>query len=583
MKLALALRCLTALAVLPLVAPALPATAAPLADGTLCHRVYLPLTLGGGGGVPAPAPQPFAAECQGFPDFNGDGYADLVIGVPNKEVHNGVSLQTDVGLVHVIYGSPNGLDAGAGQTGPDDQIWHRAVGGVSAAPGDAYGQAVAAGDFNGDHYDDLAIGIPGANIDSQDNAGAVQIIWGAANGLSTVGIQEWSRASDNVLGTPAAGDAFGTALAAGDFNGDGHADLAIGAPYAEVNGDVQAGAVHILFGYGSGLVGGGSELLTQDTPGFVASPAELGDEFGYALAAGDFNNDGVADLAVGTPFEDNGASYSDAGAVQVFFGQGTGPDRGLLVFGSVVGPQHWTADSDDDVEGVMEANDRFGYALAAGDFDDDGYADLAVGIPHENHGSGGGTIVYGGAVNILPGSAAGLAATPAKPARLWHQDVTNVADEVEANELFGHALAAGDFDGDGFADLAVGVPGEQTFDLAIGAVHLLYGGDNGVTANYDTLLYDPDNPEAGDLFGRALMAGDFDGNGRVDLAVGATRDDPIGVTADNSGSVFAFYSDATGLQLNLNQNWYAGHVGLKGAPADDDEFGSALPSSPDRP
>ena len=124
---------------------------------------------------------------------------------------------------------------------------------------------------------------------------------------------------------------------------------------------------------------------------------------------------------------------------------------------------------------------------------------------------------------------------------------------------------------------------EQAMVAAIGAVHLLYGGDNGVTANYDTLLYDPDNPEAGDLFGRALMAGDFDGNGRVDLAVGATRDDPIGVTADNSGSVFAFYSDATGLQLNLNQNWYAGHVGLKGAPADDDEFGSALPSSPDRP
>jgi hypothetical protein len=554
--------------------------------GGACHRVYLPLLVSVSGGAAsatqANAPAAASRPCAVFPDFNGDGYADLAIGVPNKEVSNGVTDQVDVGLVHVIYGSAGGLDAGAGQPGPDDQIWHRALAAVSADPGDNYGAALAMGDFNRDGYDDLAIGIPGANIAGHDDAGAVHVIYGGANGLELFSIVEFARGSNGLLGPSAAGERFGTSLTAGDFDGDGYADLAVGTPFATVGGDVEAGGVQVLYGRGAGLSSLGNEWLTQDTSGFVASPAEPYDRFGLALAAGDFDGDGVDDLAVGTPGENNGDDFIDAGAVQIFFGQKFIADPGLIHFGAVTVPQHWTADSP-NVDGLMEPEDGFGYALAAGDFDADGYADLAVGIPFEVHGSGPGALLNGGAINVLSGSPTGLAATPAKPGRLWHQDVSGMADEVEAGEFFGYALSTGDFDGDGYADLAIGVPGNRLLGINIGAAHLMYGAAAGLSATGDTLLYDPANPAAGDAFGWTLAAADYNGDGRADLAVGAYRDDPVGVAGSDTGSVFTFYSNAAGLQESLNQNWYPGHFGLKGAPATGDNFGAALPGSPNKP
>ena len=564
------------------------ASAASQAAPVYCNRVFLPSVLGGGAGasaaVAAPAAQVSNDLCDGFPDFNGDGYADLAIGVPQKEVSNGITNQVDVGIVHVIYGSNHGLDAGAGQLGPDDQIWHRQVGGVAANPDDRYGAALGMGDFDNDGYDDLAIGIPGANINAQDNAGAVAVIYGSAAGLDLFSIEEWSRFGDGLTGTAGAGDEFGASLTTGDFDGDGYADLAIGAPYDEVGGDAEAGSVQILYGRSTGLSGLGDELLTQDVAGFPATPAEPFDHFGLALAAGDFNGDGVDDLAVGTPGENNGDDYVDAGAVQIFMGDPgvTAFNSGLISNGTVNTPQHWTADSP-DVEGAMEAEDGFGFSLAAANFNGDAYDDLAVGIPFEIHGSGGGALTFGGAINVFNGGPGGLTATPAWPARIWHQDVSGMADETEQAEFFGYALAAADFDNDGYADLAIGVPGDRTLGVDIGAVHLMFGTSIGLTAANDELLYDPDNPEADDSFGWTLSAGDYDGNGLVDLAVGAYRDDPVGVAASNPGSVFVFYSDADGLQITLNQNWWAGHFGLKGSTANNDYFGNALPGSPEKP
>jgi hypothetical protein len=464
-----------------------------------------------------------------------------------------------------------------------DQTWHRALGGVTALAGDKYGSALAMGDFNRDGYDDLAIGIPGARIDGQSGAGAIQVIYGSSAGLSASSIREWSRGDAGVTGSPAPNAGFGAALAAGDFDGDGYADLAVGVPYAEVNGDAEAGAVHVLYGRSTGLSGLGDEVITQDTAGFVQSPAEPNDRFGFSLAAGDFNGDGADDLAVGTPFEDNGVGYEDAGSVQVFYGKSgnTAANSGLLLLGAVVNPQHWRSDSP-NVEGAMEAGDRFGFSVAAADYNGDGYDDLAVGIPLETHGEGAGAILYGGAINVINGGATGLAATAAWPARIWHQDSTGMSDQVEASEFFGLSLAGADFNNDGYADLAIGVPGNRVLGVAIGTVHIMYGTNIGVTQANDDLIYDPGNPAASDLFGWTVSAGDFNGDGFADLVVGARSDEPVGLGLNDTGSVFVFYSDSSGVSQTENQNWYPGNNGMRGTPQADDHFGIALPGSPKR-
>lgn len=564
---------------------AAPETLAGLAP-VYCNRNYLPLFFSPGGGAAlqqaAPvAAQEVAATCAGFPDFNGDGYADLAVGVPNKEVFDGVVNQIDAGQVQVVYGSPLGLNTTAGERVLLDQIWHRALGGVDANGDDHYGFATIAGDFNDDGYDDLAVGIPGADIVAQSGAGAVQVIYGSPDGLAPDEIQEWSRDSVGDA-APEADDAFGTSLAAGDFNDDGYDDLAIGVPGANVGGDDNAGAVHILYGRSSGLAVLRNELLTQDTPGFLASPAEPADWFGFALAAADFNGDNVDDLATGTPYEDNGVGYTDAGSVQIFFGQRGNLNDGLIVSGSVVDPQHWRSDSSPYLEGAMEESDRFGFSLAAGHFDDDGYADLAVGIPYETHGAGGGALIWGGAVNVLYGGATGLEVSQDQPAPLWHQDSGSIIGAVATLDLFGWSLAAGDLNGDGYDDLAIGVPGDQPFTLQTGAVNIMYGGASGVSDAGNARMADDDNPEAVDLFGMTLHIADFDGNSYADLTVGAPGDEPTGVPGDNTGSVFVFYSDGSGVLQDNVQNWYPGNLDMRGTPAEDDMFGQSLPGSPRR-
>src|SRR5207249_835937 len=117
----------------------------------------------------------------------------------------------------------------------------------------------------------------------------VAVLYGSGSGLTAKGDDLWTQGSRGIRGAAEAGDHFGAALAVGDFNHDGYADLAIGVPGENVGKAANAGAVAVLYGSGSGLTAKGDDLWTQGSGG-IRGAAEAGDGFGSALAAGDFNH-----------------------------------------------------------------------------------------------------------------------------------------------------------------------------------------------------------------------------------------------------------------------------------------------------
>ncbi|MCB0017051.1 MAG: FG-GAP repeat protein [Anaerolineales bacterium] len=549
----------------------------------LCNRQHLPIAVRQGPVAPPPTAQPVASTAVPlcppvFPDFNGDGYADLALGTPHEDVIQGDTF-VDAGAAHVIYGSDHGLEGFAAQAAVDDQLWSRAVAGMATLPlGDAdhFGGSLGIGDFNADGYDDLAIGVPGSVAIGHLGAGAVQVLYGTPAGLTTTDTQTWTQASPGIAGIAADLDNFGSSLVASDFNGDGYADLAIGVTNEMVDEMIRAGAVHIIYGSADGLstpgAGGGlpAEYLTQETFPFFAA-AEPNDQFGTTLAAADFNDDGFADLAVGVPSEDFANGLDNAGIVQIYHGSAQGivdPDP------SVPGPFAIHADTQ-GVDNAREAFDYFGYALAAADFNNDGFADLAIGTPYETHGSGVGALQGAGAINIVFGASFGLNPTAGAP--IWHQDSPGMAGEAAAEDYFGWSMTAADFDGDGYIDLAIGVPLDKVLGAAIGSVHIMYSDEDGPNADRDVQRFLPGNPEVDDRFGITVTSLDTNGDSFPELIVGASHDDVPGIAATQVGSVFEFFSDATGVTITGINHWYQGHNGLSGVPEDMDHMGASLP------
>jgi hypothetical protein len=194
--------------------------------------------------------------------------------------------------------------------------------------------------------------VPGKNIGASVAAGAVNVLYGSAAGLTGTGGQLFSQDTPGVPGGAETDDGFGSTLASGDFNSDTFADLAAGAPFEGVGSMVEAGAVSVLPGSAAGLTAVGGQLFTQ-----VCGAVEADDGFAAALAVGDFDNDTFGDLAAGAPFEDVAAT-ADAGALSVLPGSAAGL--------TAVGGQLFTQETP-GVPGTAQELDFFGFTLATGD------------------------------------------------------------------------------------------------------------------------------------------------------------------------------------------------------------------------
>jgi len=419
-------------------------------------------------------------------DFNGDGFRDLAIGAPGESLEEGPVAVA--GVVHILYGNTTGLlSAGS-------QIFSQDTSGMSdfAEENDELGSSLAAADFDGDGFDDLAIGVEGETVSGFERAGAVHILYGGPTGLSTDSEQFWHRNRNGIPDEPGLTDSFGRALAVGDFDADGFFDLAIGVGADDPGGVSNAGSVHVLYGSANGLRAGRSQLWHQDVPG-VLERAEAFDFFSDAMVAGDFDGDGFDDLAIAAVGETIGGSLG-AGAVHVLFGSNSGL--------TAAGDQIWHQ-AIDGIAGDPADNDFFGFSLASGDFNNDGFDDLAIGVMQDTVGE----IDNAGSVHVLLGSADGLTTAGAK---FFSQASGGIATDPQSGDQIGLALSAGDFDGDGFDDLAISAGGEDTLGIAnSGAIHVLYGAPGGLKSGGSQFFHQDtagiaDAVEMNDRFGSTL-------------------------------------------------------------------------------
>ncbi len=426
-------------------------------------------------------------------------------------------------------------------------------------------------DYNGDLIDDLVVGSPGENIGVPpftfpiEDAGQINAIYGTTSFLSSTGNQAFDMRDIGVTGSPRDFDNFGAALASGDFNGDGYSDLAIGAPHPDEIQTPFGGRVSIFYGDAGGLDRDADQIFSQDTDNML-DVGEFGDQFGFCLAAGDFNADAKTDLAIAVPFERVGGEAGvDHGAVAVLYGSPSGL--------STINNQLWSQSSP-GIADNLESGDRFGHGLATGDFNGDFVSDLAIGAPFEDNGQ----TPDEGTVHVIFGQASvGLTATGSRQLQRRTKIVAGLPDST--GYQFGSALAAGDTNGDGFDDLAVGLPGDDTSGaIDSGSVMLFIGSATGAFTRFATVIHEDLSgiqgvAEAGDRFGETLTIGKLGADAFEDLVIGAPGD-RVG-SQDGAGSVHVFMSKFFGVDLGdqmvLTQSFIQ-----SGAPEAGDAFGASL-------